>query len=88
MYIRYWCVYSSGIRVGIIQKVSQKGYMFKTHEGEMILRGMGNKNSQTGTFSSNNFLFSVTDDSLAKELSNSQGMMVELHYLNYYNSLP
>ncbi len=62
--------------------------MFKTHEGEMILRGMGNKNSQTGTFSSNNFLFSVTDDSLAKELSNSQGMMVELHYLNYYNSLP
>lgn len=62
--------------------------MFKTHEGEMILRGMGNKNSQTGTFSSNNFLFSVTDDSLAKELSNSQGMMVELLYLNYYNSLP
>lgn len=62
--------------------------MFKTHEGEMILRGMGNKNSQTGTFSFNNFLFSVTDDSLAKELSNSQGMMVELHYLNYYNSLP
>lgn len=62
--------------------------MLKTHEGEMILRGMGNKNSQTGTFSSNNFLFSVTDDSLAKELSNSQGMMVELHYLNYYNSLP
>ena len=31
--------YSSGTRTGIVIKVSQKGYVFKTYEGELNLGG-------------------------------------------------
>lgn len=31
----YWAVYSSGIRAGTVVKVSKKGVMFKTFEGEL-----------------------------------------------------
>lgn len=88
MYYRYWFVYSDGTRVGILQKFSKKGTVFKTYEGEMILRGMGNKKTTSGNFTSNNFLFSVTDEDLADSLQKLQGMELELHYENYNNSLP
>ena len=88
MYYRYWFVYSEGTRVGILQKFSKKGTIFKTYEGEMILRGMGNKKTASGSFTSNNFLFSVTDEALADSLEKLQGMELELHYENYNNSLP
>lgn len=37
--------YSEGARVGVINKFSRKGIVFKTHEGEMALEGV----SSTGT---------------------------------------
>lgn len=88
MYYSYWFVYSDGTRVGILQKFSKKGTVFKTYEGEMILRGMGNKKTASGNFTSNNFLFSVSDEALADSLQKLQGMELELHYENYNNSLP
>jgi hypothetical protein len=88
MYFRYWFVYSEGTRVGILYKFSKKGTIFKTYEGEMLLPGIGNKKAVSGGMTTNNFLFSVDDDSLAQQLMNLQGMELELHYKNYNNSLP
>lgn len=42
----------------------------------------------TGNFSSNNFLFSVTDKALADTLEKLQGVELELHYENFNNLLP
>ena len=86
-YFKYYYVYSEGTRVGILYKFSKKGAVYKTYEGEMMLPGIRSKNSQ-GAINSNIFRFSVTDEELAKTLMNSQGMELELHYLNYNNALP
>lgn len=88
MYFRYWFVYSEGTRVGILYKFSKKGTIFKTYEGEMLLPGIGNKRASTGSMTTNNFLFSVDDDSLAQKLMELQGMELELHYKNFNNALP
>lgn len=88
LYYRYWFVYSEGTRVGILYKFSKKGTIFKTYEGEMLLPGMGNKKATAGNMTTNNFLFSVRDEELAKKLMSLQGMELELHYKNYNSSLP
>lgn len=87
IYFKYYYVYSEGSRVGILYKFSKKGTAFKTYEGEMILPGLKYKHKEEG-ISSNIFNFSVTDEELAKELMSSQGMEIEVHYLNYNASLP
>lgn len=86
-YFKYYYVYSEGTRVGILYKFSKKGAVYKTYEGEMMLPGIRSKNGQ-GAINSNIFRFSVADEELAKTLMNSQGMELELHYVNYNNSLP
>lgn len=88
LYFRYWFVYSEGTRVGILYKFSRKGTIFKTYEGEMLLPGVGNKKAIVGGTTTNNFLFSVDDEQLAKKLMTLQGMELELHYQNYNNALP
>lgn len=50
----YFGSYSNGDRAGVVIKLSQKGYIFKTWEGEM------NRNDQGNTIEK--FEFSVEDD--------------------------
>lgn len=88
LYYSYWFVYSEGTRVGILYKFSKKGTIFKTYEGEMLLPGVGNKRATSGSMTTNNFLFSVDNDSLANKLMELQGMELELHYKNFNNALP
>lgn len=87
VYFRYYFVYSEGTRVGILYKFSKKGTFFKTYEGEMMLPGLRTKDTSNG-LSSNLFRFSVDDETLAKELMNSQGMELELHYTYFNRPLP
>ena len=86
VYYQYYFVYSSGTRVGILYKFSNKGTFFKTFEGEMVLPGVMTMNNDG--VSSYLFRFTVADEELANKLMNSQGMELELHYSNYNNSLP
>jgi hypothetical protein len=86
VYFKYYFVYSDGTRVGMIYKFSKKGTIFKTYEGEILLPGTTRGNNQG--FNSNRFFFSVTDEAVAKQLSDNQGNEVEVHYVNYNNSLP
>ncbi len=88
LYYRYWFVYSEGTRVGIIYKFSKKGTIFKTYEGEMLLPGLSNKRAATQNISTNNFFFSVTNETLADSLMKIQGMEVEMHYVFYRRPLP
>ena len=37
VYFKYYFTYSKGYRAGLLQKFSEKGIVFKTYEGEMIL---------------------------------------------------
>lgn len=65
--------YSKGERAGYIQKLSEKGWLCKTWEGEIALLSM------PGTISEK-FYFSVPDEAIAEKLNQSVGKKVALVY--------
>lgn len=71
--------YSEGERTGSVQKFSKKGYVFKTWEGELLLREFGTQQSTVWTFS-------VQNEEVAKSLEQamSKGEKVMLHYCQKY----
>lgn len=68
--------YSEGDRAGFIQKFSHKGWVCKTWEGELAVVNM------PGT-AQERFLFSVRDDSVAKEITRLMGSRVSIHYVQH-----
>lgn len=75
---KYFYTYSEGYRSGLLQKLSHKGNIFKTYEGELVQRSIV---STTGVgIASEKFYFSVEIDSVAKAMENLEGKNVRLHY--------
>jgi hypothetical protein len=70
--VLHWS-YSSGERAGYVQKLSKKGWICKTWEGEMALVSM------PGTVAEK-FYFTVPTDSIAAEIYQSMGRRVSLSY--------
>lgn len=66
-------VYSSGDRAGYVQKLSQKGFICKTYEGELILVTMPGTQAEK-------FYFSVRDTNVAKKINETVGQRVRLVY--------
>ena len=58
--------YSSGERTGVITKLSKRGYIWKTWEGEMNLGGMSA--DAGGVAVPNAWQFSVDNDAVAQQL--------------------
>lgn len=65
--------YSSGKRVGYVQKISRKGWVCKTWEGELQM-------SNTPGSAPQLFAFSVRNDSVAHAIESALGGQVELLY--------
>lgn len=65
--------YSEGERAGYVQKLSKKGFICKTWEGEMAMVTM------PGTVAEK-FLFTVPSDAIAAKLNASVGKRMALHY--------
>jgi len=65
--------YSTGERAGYVQKLSKKGWICKTWEGELALITM------PGTVAEK-FYFTVRDDAIAAEINASLGNRVSLTY--------
>ncbi|RYD58995.1 MAG: hypothetical protein EOP56_01835 [Sphingobacteriales bacterium] len=82
----YYNPYSDGYREGVLQKFSRKGNVFKTHEGELIQLGFGQRNG--GYLNAQYFYFSVDDNKIADSLERSIGKIVKVHYNQYRRSLP
>jgi hypothetical protein len=68
-----WWSYSEGERVGILQKLSRKGWVCKTHEGELALYVISGVTPQIWSFT-------VRDAAVARRLNDSLGSRVRLHY--------
>jgi hypothetical protein len=80
----YWFFfnrYGNGERTGVLIKITHKGNIFKTDEGEMWLSCRQVTNPER-------FYFSVSTDSLALVLKNLQDECVQLTYTQYRASLP
>jgi hypothetical protein len=65
--------YSAGTRGGYIQKISQKGWVCKTWEGELAMANLPGSMPQI-------FSFSVRDDSVAALIEKYTGKQVSLTY--------
>jgi hypothetical protein len=65
--------YSDGERVGVLQKLSRKGWLCKTYEGEIAMYVVGGIAPQI-------WEFTVRDQKVAEELNRSLGKRVRLHY--------
>jgi len=83
---RYYFVFGEGVKAGNLNFFVKKGYIFKTYEGRLIQDGF--KSATPGALQSNEFEFSVTNDSVAAILERNSGKVVELRYKEYLHSLP
>ena len=66
--------YSSGERAGWIQKLSDKGWVCKTWEGEMAMVSM------PGAATVEKFYFTAANAQVAAEITQVMGKRVTLHY--------
>lgn len=78
--------YSKGTRAGNLIKISYKGVVFKTYEGQLNLGGF-QTDAQTGV-SGNIWAFSVWDDEVYEQLQQHEGQQVKLFYREKYKSMP
>jgi hypothetical protein len=68
-----WYTYSDGERSGFLQKVSRKGWVCKTWEGELQLVAIPGAAPEM-------FHFTVREDSVAKQLERLMGQRVTVYY--------
>jgi hypothetical protein len=73
IYIALNWSYSTGERAGFLQKVSNKGWICKTWEGELSLVAMPGAAPEK-------FLFTVRDEAVAQKLTAAAGKRVTLNY--------
>jgi hypothetical protein len=83
---RHYFVFGEGVKAGDLNYLVRKGYIFKTWEGKLIQTGF--KTPVPGAIQSNEFDFSIKDDSLAVMLERASGKFVELRYREYIKPLP
>lgn len=81
-YLRYYYVFATGTKAGLLNTFQKKGYVFKTWEGLIIQSGF------KANVQSNEFDFSVADPSIAEILEKNSGREVNLHYKRYFGTLP
>ncbi|HEY1392831.1 MAG TPA: hypothetical protein VFV25_05625 [Methylibium sp.] len=70
--VLHWS-YSSGERAGWVQKLSRKGWICKTWEGELALVSLPGSTPEK-------FDFTISDDAVAEQLNRVMGKRVALHY--------
>lgn len=74
--------YSTGVRVGTVQKISKKGIFSKSWEGELVMEGLKVNTTQHGTTSGNVWAFSVLDPKVAANIEQATmtGQSIALRY--------
>lgn len=65
--------YSTGERAGWVQKLSNKGWLCKTWEGEIAMVSLPGSTPEK-------FYFTVRDDAVAAQIQKVMGKRVSLHY--------
>ena len=83
---KFYYTYSDGARSGMLQKLSHKGNLFKTYEGELVLSSVAS--TANVALASEKFFFSVANDSIAKKMMEYEGKRVKVQYQEKKGSLP
>lgn len=86
----YFGNYSEGVRSGVVVKVSKKGILFKTYEGQLNLLTFGASKSMNMVAETFDFSVPTHEADVIKELEtvSLSGERVELRYVEKYMKLP
>lgn len=86
VYVKYYYVFATGVKSGILNYAVYKGNLFKTYEGKLIQQGFGRQKS--GSLQSYEFTFSVADSAVFHQLERNSGKVFDLHYKEYHGRIP
>lgn len=88
--ILYWGTYGEGTRSGVIMKVSKRGVVFKTSEGQLDMQGFGAVNSVNQFSEVWEFSIQKDRDDLIERLEKASlsGERIELRYIERYAIFP
>ena len=78
--------YSKGMRSGLLNKISYKGVVWKTYEGELNMGGIDTR-EDSGVIG-NTWPFSVWKDDIYEQLQDYQGQQVKLYYRQKFKAMP
>ena len=79
--------YSEGTRAGQLIKITKKGVVFKTNEGELNMGGLRMGSANDG-LEGNLWQFSVLDAGVLSKLEEAEGKRVKLSYKERFRSMP
>jgi len=88
--VLYWGVYDEGLRAGNVLRISKKGMLFKTYEGQLNLQTFGALKGANPIMESFDFSVESDEDTIIKDLEAValSGERVNLHYIKRYAAFP
>jgi hypothetical protein len=88
--LAYWGVYDEGVRAGTVLRISKKGMIFKTYEGQLNVQTFGAIKGASPIMEAFDFSVSATDEQVIKDLQTValSGERVNLHYEARYVVFP
>lgn len=88
--VMYWGVYDEGLRAGTVLRISKKGILFKTYEGQLNLQTFGALKGTSPIMESFDFSVESSDEQVIKDLEQValSGERVNLHYIKRYTTFP
>ena len=86
----YWGVYDEGLRAGTVLRISKKGMIFKTYEGQLNLQTFGALRGANPIMEAFDFSVEPDNDQVIKDLEAValSGERVNLHYVKRYVRFP
>ncbi|NJN43247.1 MAG: 6-phosphogluconate dehydrogenase [Flammeovirgaceae bacterium] len=86
----YFATYDEGIRAGFVLRLSKKGMMFKTYEGQLNLQSFGSLKGTSPIAEVFDFSVEKSDTLVVRQLQEValSGERVNLHYIKRYKTFP
>lgn len=86
----YWGTYESGVMAGKVLRISEKGLIFKTHEGKLSLESFGALKGVSPVAETFDFSVESSETETIQQLSEValSGERVNLHFKKRYMRFP
>jgi hypothetical protein len=86
----YFGIYDEGVRAGNVVRISKKGIIFKTYEGQLNLQSFGALKGTTPFAETFDFSVEKNKPEVVRELEAValSGERVNLHYIKRYSKFP
>ena len=86
----YFGTYSEGVRSGVIMKVSKRGVVFKTYEGQLNMEGFGAVDTDNQFSEVWEFSIEKSHSEIIEKLEKAalDGERVNLEYVERYSAFP